>query len=112
MSSVTKHGSKRVKQRMGISKSSQDKLIAKALERGYKHNQTKGQLKKWIDKSAINKKYKGKYIVYGDKLYIFNKDDQLITLIQIPQNIMKNINKMIIKGDNKDDRKNKKSNNA
>lgn len=96
MQNLTRHGSKRVKQRLNISKSSQERLINNVLERGYSHNLTKGQLRKWIDKVILSKKVKAsKYIIYGDKLYMLNKDNQLITLIQVPQNIMRNINKMI-----------------
>ncbi|MFV0394980.1 MAG: hypothetical protein ACK5LC_11405 [Coprobacillaceae bacterium] len=95
---VTKHGSKRIKERLNIKKSSHDRLANAALKKGYRHNQIKGNLRKWIDKQILNKDIKHKPIVYNSSLFIFSvSGNKLITVIKLPTNLQKNINDYIIK---------------
>lgn len=89
---ATKHGRKRIKERMGINQSSSDRQAQLALERGVPHGETKGKLHKWI--SSCSLKYGNmpgvKYIVYNNKLFIFGKgNDDLITIYNIPSNLLK-----------------------
>lgn len=92
---VTKHAQKRLKQREGIGRSAAERKAQMALEKGYTHTQTKGKLKKWMDGKFLSYGTVNNMRVYGDKLYCFH-DDVLITVLQIPQVIVKNLKDYII----------------
>lgn len=92
---LTNHSKRRMKQRCGWNKKTYERMAEKALKYGVKHSETKGNLHKFISGLYEVHKCKGKQIrIYGDKAYIFNKD-VLITVIQIPSNLTKNMKAMI-----------------
>ena len=66
-------------------------MAKKALEEGISHGQTKGNLKKWIDSLYFYSKSANNIKLYGDKAYLFN-NETLITVLQIPANLTKNLN--------------------
>ena len=88
---VTRHAKKRLHERDGTKKSAVYRKASLVYERGYRVEETKGRLRRWVDSnrgSADNLR------VYGDKLYIFN-GETLITVYQIPHEIRKRIRKYI-----------------
>lgn len=88
---ITEHASTRIKERVGISSNrSQSRLVGNALDRGIKHCEVKGRLKKWIDSLYFQEKTANNIRLYGDKAYIFNSTT-LITVIQVPHNLMKDL---------------------
>ena len=101
MAKITKHAGKRVKERTGVGKSEDkiQRLAEKALERGYTHAQTKGNLRKILDKHFLSHKTANNMRVYGGNLYIF-RNRTLITVIPLPSNIINHINDYIIKDQN------------
>lgn len=100
---VTKHAKTRIKERCGVGKKSSDRVAKLALEKGIPHSRTKGQLNRWISKLFFNNTKANNIIIYGDKAYIF-VGSTLITVLQIPPNLTKNLSKMII--EEKDGEKN------
>lgn len=95
---IKKHAKIRSKERNGWNERTTERMIQKVLEKGITHGQTKGRLHKWM--SSIYDKYrkKGKDVrLYGDKAYVF-ANGSLVTVLQIPANLTKDMDKFIRKG--------------
>lgn len=93
---VTKHAKKRVKERVGVSKTKADKMAKMAIERGVERTQTKGRLRKWVDSQFYKNPHTTEIYIYGDKAYIFIGEG-LITVLQIPSDLTRDIPNMIKK---------------
>ena len=89
---VTKHAKKRMKQRCGVNKKSVDRIAEIAYEKGLKHSELTGNLRKWVDGLYLKHRQGNQIRLYGDKTYIFH-DGRLITVIQIPNNLVKEVGK-------------------
>ena len=90
---VTKHAKQRMKQRCGINEKSTDRMAKIAFEKGLKHSDLTGNLKKWVDGLYFYNKNANNIRLYGDKAYIF-RNTKLITVIQIPHNLVKEADKL------------------
>ncbi len=84
---VTKHAKYRMKQRCGIGKNSISRMVKKVYQLGVRHAETSGNLRKWVDKQYFYNQSANQIRLYGDKAYIFH-NDTLITVIQIPHNLI------------------------
>lgn len=93
---VSRHARDRIKERVGIPKKSSDRLVERVLERGVERHQTKGRLHKWLTSKYHDSPRKDltRIYVYGDKAYII-AGTTLVTVIQIPQDIVKDMKRMI-----------------
>jgi len=91
---ITNHAEERIIERCGIKKKSVERIVDKVLEKGYSHNQLKGRLKKWVDGIYLKERTANNVKLYGDKAYVF-VDNKLVTVIQIPQDLMKDFRKMV-----------------
>lgn len=91
---MSNHGKMRMKQRCGLNKKSCERMAEKAFVEGIRHNQTTGQLNKWISSLFFKNKKANNIRLYGDKAYIFC-GEVLVTVIQIPGNLRKNMKSMI-----------------
>ena len=84
---VTRHATKRTKDRVGLSKKIAGKNAEKAFNYGLKHSETKGNLNKYITKLYFSKNNNANNIrVYHEYIYIFN-DETLITILELPNNL-------------------------
>lgn len=101
---VTEHAKKRLKERNGLNNKSIDRMVQKALQCGISHNQTKGKLNKWMTSLFFNNMTACNIKLYGDKAYLFTKDERLITVLQIPHNLVKDMKNMV-RGESKSDNK-------
>jgi len=90
MITVTKHGEKRIRERSGLNKSSVNRIVEKAYKDGLKMEETTGELHKWIIYVHLKNQGANEIRIYGDKAYIFS-DGYLITLLQVPNQLLKNI---------------------
>lgn len=90
---ITKHARQRMKQRCGTNKKATDRIAQIAFENGLKHNELTGNLKKWVDSLYFKKCTANQIRIYGDKAYLFG-NDKLITVIQIPHNLVKEADKL------------------
>lgn len=90
---VTKHAENRIRERCGFRKKSCQKMAEKALIEGLTHSQTKGRLNKWVTSLYFNNTKANNIRLYGDKAYVFC-GEVLVTVIQIPVNLMKDFKKM------------------
>lgn len=93
---VSRHANQRIRERVGVGKSTVDKVAAKALERGVPHNKTKGRLNKWITEQYFYNERANNIRIYGEKAYIF-RFEKLITVVPLPRDLAKDLKKMIKK---------------
>lgn len=81
---ITRHGRKRCRERMGISKRAVDRSAEMALQYGIGHREARGRLRHYIERLYNLKAGAGNNIrVYADKVYVFH-DDILITVLNLP----------------------------
>lgn len=93
---VTKHAKRRMKQRCGIGKKSAERMAKIVFDKGLKHSDLTGNLKRWVDSLYFRNRTANQIRLYGDTAYIFH-NDTLITVIPIPDNLLVDIKK--IKGE-------------
>ena len=91
---VTEHAKDRIKERCGFNSKASKRMANKAFEEGISHSQTKGRLNKWITSLYFKTQKANNIRLYGDKAYIFY-GKVLITVIQIPADLMKDLKKMV-----------------
>lgn len=91
---ITKHASKRMKERCGIGKKTQEKVVKRAFNDGIKHSETKGNLNKWITSQFFKNTNANNMRLYGETLYVF-AGDTLITAIPVPSSLRKNMMQMV-----------------
>lgn len=91
---VSKHGAKRIRSRMGIPKKSVDNQFRIALEKGLRHCDTQGNLKKWMTRQTLGYGKKGIHcILHNGHCFITHNFETLITVIPIPSNLQKIVTK-------------------
>lgn len=95
MAILTKHASMRMSQRCGIQKSIQAKMVRRVWRHGVTHAETSESvnLKKWVDGLYLSQRKPNKILLYGNGAYLF-KDDVLITVINIPDNLQAEVNRL------------------
>lgn len=94
---VTKHAKERLKERCGLNDKSSERMAKIAYEKGLRHGDLTGNLKKWVDKQYFYNRQANQVRLYGDKAYIFH-NQKLITVIQIPHNLVKEVVRISKKG--------------
>lgn len=90
---MTEHSKERLKERCGLNKSSQERIVEKAYQCGISHKETKGNLNKWITSLYFQNCTANNIRLYGDKAYLF-RENKLITVIQIPNNLLDVVHKI------------------
>ena len=90
---VTKHAKQRMKQRCGLKEKSSDRIAKIAYEKGLRHSDLTGNLKKWVDSLYFRNHSANQIRLYSDKAYIF-AGEKLITVLQIPHNLVKEADKL------------------
>ena len=90
---VTKHAKQRMKQRCGLKGKSSDRMAKIAYEKGLRHHDLTGNLKKWVDGLYLRNHSANQIRLYADKAYIFT-GVKLITVLQIPHNLVKEADKL------------------
>lgn len=88
--SITDHAYKRGKERFKFNKQTLDKMALIAFEKGLTHSDTKGRLNKYLTKLWFDYKTCNNVRIYGEVIYFF-KDDLLITLYGVPNELKKNV---------------------
>ena len=70
------------------------RMVQEAYNEGIPHSKTKGRLNKWVTSLFFKNMNANNIRLYGDKAYIFcNKI--LVTVIQIPASLTKDLKEMI-----------------
>lgn len=90
---VTTHARHRMVERLGIPKSAVQKVALRAYEEGITHKDTKGNLNTWVNGLYLAHKTANNIRLFRDKAYIF-VGRKLITVLRIPQSLMKAVQKL------------------
>ncbi len=90
---ITKHSAKRAKERFGLNKKSVPQNAEKALRYGLTHAETKGALKKYLDKLYFQNETANNIRVYHRCVYIFC-DNVLVTLFHLPRELQNTADKL------------------
>ena len=93
---VTRHAADRMRERGGLNRKSIQRIANQVYFNGYPIERTKGRLRKWMYKISKSNPSAQNLRIYGDKLYIFS-NDVLITVFNIPNDLKKDLPKMIDK---------------
>lgn len=96
---LSNHAKSRLKQRCGFNKKAADRMSEKAFHDGIRHSETKGQLRKWTTALCLKNPQANNIRLYGDKAYIFC-DEVLVTVLQIPPELMRNYKRMLKNNEN------------
>lgn len=90
MPKLTKHSIARLEQRCGVSKKNASKVARRAFRTGITHAETHGNLHRFLDSLYLSQKKGTNMRIYGNAVFVF-KEDVLITVINIPENLMKEV---------------------
>lgn len=93
MPKLTKHSISRLEQRCGVSKKNAPTVARRAFRTGITHTETHGNLHRFLDSIYLSQKKGTNMRIYGNAVFVF-KEDTLITVINIPKNLMEDVNKI------------------
>ena len=81
---MTKHGEERIRERCGLPKKAVNKMAETAFQKGLNHSDCTGRLGKYLDNLFFNGKGWGYIKLYAEKVWIYTKEQDLITVFNIP----------------------------
>lgn len=90
MPKLTKHSISRLEQRCGVSKKNASTVARRAFRTGITHTETHGNLHRFLDSIYLSQKKGTNMRIYGNAVFVF-KEDILITVINIPDNLMNDV---------------------
>ena len=77
---ITKHAYTRMKERNGWNKKAAKRMVSRIYNDGVRPDQVKGYLKSWVNAKYEYSNEGDEYILFGNKLYIFNGMTMLTVL--------------------------------
>ena len=80
---ITKHAYTRMKERNGWNKKAATHMVSRIYSDGVRPEQVKGYLKKWVNTKYEYRNDGDEYVLFGNKLYIFN-GMTMLTVLPIP----------------------------
>ena len=80
---ITKHAYTRKKERNGWNKKAATRMDSRIYSDGVRPEQVKGYLKKWVNTKYEYRNDGDEYVLFGNKLYIFN-GMTMLTVLPIP----------------------------
>lgn len=83
---VSTHAEQRMRERLGLNKKSIERIAQKAFDNGIHHDQTKGNLKKYVTHVWEHNKNANNIRIYGDKVFVFC-DNLLVTVFHLPRDL-------------------------
>lgn len=89
---VTIHAKERMKERCGLGKKSAERLARIAHEKGLRHAQMTGDLKRWASGIYLSYHNANDMRLYGDYLFLF-KRGRLLTVFRIPNKLKAEANR-------------------
>ena len=105
MTTVTKHATDRAKERVGLKKSSIKRMAEVALRDGFGQSEASGSFRKYLDSLYFNKKTATVIRVYGGHIYLFATGEILITILHIPHEYRRVVDKIRGRFNDRRDRK-------
>ena len=85
---ATDHAYKRARERLKWKKSTLDRMMVLAFDKGITHAAAKGTLEKYITKRWERNKSVNNIRIYGENVYFFS-NNRLITIYRIPNYLTK-----------------------
>lgn len=90
---LTKHGRRRLRGRIGLSGGAPDRMAARVLERGLPMEETRGLLRDFLaHKATLHDGKANNARLYGEHFYLF-AGDVLITVMHVPPELRKEARK-------------------
>ena len=90
---ITKHGTRRLKERLGAGKKTCHVVAKHALERGIRHSETTGTLRAFMDYIYLIKQTANNQRIYAEKIFVFH-NETLITVIPLPRKFVSAVKKI------------------
>ncbi len=87
---ITEHAYSRAKERLSLNAKSFNRLAITAFEKGLKHCETKGRLKRYIDSLWFKHKTASNIRIYGENIFFF-AGSTLITVHQLSTELKKHV---------------------
>ena len=88
MVKVTRHATKRTRQRLGLPKRASIRNAERALQNGIRHTEARGSLKRYMTDLFLKYKIANNIRIFCGTVYIF-QCEKLITLFPLPQKYRK-----------------------
>ena len=88
IATVTSHGDKRVRKRIGVNRSGVGSVAERAWQLGLDETTTSGKLKKYIFKIIAKNEYRLRIKIYGENVYIYD-NLKLVTTYNLPTKLKK-----------------------
>lgn len=80
---ISKHTYSRMKERNGWNRKAAKRMIQKVYQEGLRPEQVKGYLKGWVNNKTDYAKDCNEFVLFGEKLYIFN-GNTMLTVLPVP----------------------------
>lgn len=90
---ITKHAQQCLKKRVGLNKKALQRAAETAYAKGIRHQETTGNLKKWVTSLYFNNQAANNIRLYNGKAWIF-AEQKLITVIQVPASLQDSLREM------------------
>lgn len=90
---ATEHAKERGRERFSLSASSVERMAQIALEKGIKHSDTAGALKRYLDDLYLRHGTANNNRVYGEIVFVF-RGSKLITFYPLPGRFKKTVAKL------------------
>lgn len=87
---ITKHAEQRLKERVGLNKKALQRAAETAYDKGIKHQETTGNLNKWVTSLYFNNCTANNIRLHNGKAWIF-AGQKLITVIQVPASLQNSL---------------------
>lgn len=98
---ITRHAVSRSKQRLGINRKSLERTFEIAKQKGLRHHEATGKLRKYLDYRSITCKFRSTtHIVYAEHIFVVC-GDALVTVLYIPKRFLKSARAQINKKNSK-----------
>lgn len=81
---ITEHAAKRMKERLGIPKKAHQRQAERAVDRGLKPSESKGDAKKLMDSRLFQYRKASNMKLYNGFVYVFH-EDALLTVFELPK---------------------------
>lgn len=97
MTKLTKHSNDRMKERMNLNKSAKQKKADTVFEKGIRHEESTGSLRKYFDYLYLhtNGYHSGEIRIYGREVFVFLNDGTLKTVFPLPKQYNQNVDKIM-----------------
>ena len=95
MPKLTKHSISRLEQRCGVSRKNASTVARRAFRTGITHTETHGNLHRFLDSIYLSQKKGTNMKIYGNAVFVF-KNNVLITVISVPDNLMNDVKELKI----------------